>query len=141
MSVMASGFCRDTALTDDSIFLAIERGPRVYSKQTSMNVKPLILAAALAISARTAVADTVETFSFSDVTASEFELVPGFACRVELGSASTVAQVIEKQLGRMHPTPSPTWQSSSVVFFLSNFPKAGTCEATLRVSGKAPEFS
>jgi len=55
--------------------------------------------------------DAVETFSFPDVTASEFELVPAFACRVELGSAPTVAQVIEKQMGRMHPTPSPTWQS------------------------------
>lgn len=56
-------------------------------------------------------ANAVETFSFPDVTASEFELVPSFACRVELSSAPTVAQVIEKQLGRMHPSPSPTWQS------------------------------
>jgi hypothetical protein len=55
--------------------------------------------------------NAVETFSFKDVTATEFELVPGFACRVELSSAPTVAQVIEKQMGRMHPTPSPTWQS------------------------------
>jgi hypothetical protein len=55
--------------------------------------------------------DAVETFSFRDVTAREFELVPGFACRVELASAPTVAQFIEKQMGRMHPTPSPTWQS------------------------------
>ena len=55
--------------------------------------------------------NAVETFSFPDVNASEFELVPGFACRVELSSAPTVAQVIEKQMGRMHPTPSPTWQS------------------------------
>ena len=55
--------------------------------------------------------DAVETFSFPDVTAREFELTPGFACRVELSSAPTVAQVIEKQMGRMHPTPSPTWQS------------------------------
>jgi len=52
-----------------------------------------------------------ETFSFPDVSATEFELVPGFACRVELSSAPTVAQVIEKQMGRLHPTPSPTWQS------------------------------
>jgi hypothetical protein len=55
--------------------------------------------------------NAVETFSFPDVTASEFELVPGFGCNVELSSAPTVAQVIEKQMGRMHPTPSPTWQS------------------------------
>jgi len=55
--------------------------------------------------------DAVETFSFPDVTAGAFELVPGFGCRVELSSAPTVAQVIEKQMGRMHPTPSPTWHS------------------------------
>jgi hypothetical protein len=55
--------------------------------------------------------DAVETFSFPDVTAREFELVPAFACRVELGSAPVVAQVIEKQMGRMHPTPSPSWES------------------------------
>ena len=55
--------------------------------------------------------DAVETFSFPDVTAREFELVPAFECRVDLGSAPVVAQVIEKQMGRMHPTPSPTWES------------------------------
>jgi len=55
--------------------------------------------------------DALETFSFPDVTGSEFELVPAFACRVELSSAPRVAQVIEKQMGRMHPTPSPTWES------------------------------
>ena len=55
--------------------------------------------------------DAVETFSFPDVTARAFELAPGFDCRVELSSAPTVAQVVEKQMGRMHPTPSPTWQS------------------------------
>jgi hypothetical protein len=55
--------------------------------------------------------NAVETFSFPDIRASAFELVPAFGCRVEISSAPTVAQVIEKQMGRMHPTPSPTWQS------------------------------
>jgi hypothetical protein len=53
----------------------------------------------------------VETFSFGDVTARRFELVPAIGGRVVLTSEPTVAQVIEKQMGRMHPTPSPTWQS------------------------------
>ncbi len=53
----------------------------------------------------------IETFSFADVTAREFVLEPDPGCRVELTSAPTVAQVIEKQMGRMHPTPSPTWES------------------------------
>jgi len=53
----------------------------------------------------------VETFSFADVTAREFEFEPNPRCRVELTSAPTVAQVVEKQLGRVHPTPSPSWQS------------------------------
>jgi hypothetical protein len=58
-------------------------------------------------------ADGIETFSFQEVTAREFILEP---CplpggQVELRSAPTVAQVIEKQLGRMHPTPSPRWDS------------------------------
>ncbi|MCX6997368.1 MAG: glycosyl hydrolase, partial [Kiritimatiellaeota bacterium] len=57
--------------------------------------------------------DGIETFSFKEVTAQEFELEP---CglpdgAVELTSEPKVAQVIEKQLGRMHPDPSPTWQS------------------------------
>ena len=57
--------------------------------------------------------DGIETFSFKEVTAEEFELEP---CRlpdgaVELTSEPKVAQVIEKQMGRMHPDPSPTWQS------------------------------
>jgi hypothetical protein len=57
--------------------------------------------------------DGIETFSFKEVTAQEFELEP---CglpdgAVELTSAPKVAQVIEKQLGRMHPDPSPTWLS------------------------------
>jgi len=53
----------------------------------------------------------IETFSFNEVTASEFELVPAAACKVVLTSEPTVAQVIEKQMGRVHPTPSPTWES------------------------------
>ncbi len=53
----------------------------------------------------------IETFSFEEVTAREFELVPNPGCEVVLTSEPKVAQVIEKQLGRMHPTPSPTWDS------------------------------
>jgi hypothetical protein len=53
----------------------------------------------------------VETFSFTDITAQEFELEPNPGCRVELTSEPRVAQVIEKQMGRMHPTPSPAWES------------------------------
>ncbi len=56
-------------------------------------------------------ANGVETFSFKDVTAQQFEMAPAPGCRVELTSAPTVAQFIEKQMGRMHPTPSPTWDS------------------------------
>ena len=57
--------------------------------------------------------DGIETFSFKDALAQEFELEP---CglpdgAVELTSEPKVAQVIEKQMGRMHPDPSPTWQS------------------------------
>lgn len=55
--------------------------------------------------------NAIETFSFKEVTASEFELVSDAKCKVELTSAPKVAQVIEKQMGRMHPTPSPTWES------------------------------
>jgi hypothetical protein len=56
-------------------------------------------------------ANGIETFSFKDVTASEFVLVAKGSAKVVLTSAPTVAQVIEKQMGRMHPTPSPTWNS------------------------------
>lgn len=57
--------------------------------------------------------DGPRVFSFKEVTAQEFELKP---CNlppdaVELTSEPRVAQVIEKQMGRMHPTPSPTWES------------------------------
>jgi hypothetical protein len=57
--------------------------------------------------------DGVETFSFKEVTAQEFVLEP---CALEGGkvtltSEPKVAQVIEKQMGRMHPTPSPQWES------------------------------
>lgn len=57
--------------------------------------------------------DGPRVFSFREVTAQEFELKP---CSlppdsVELTSEPRVAQVIEKQMGRMHPTPSPTWES------------------------------
>lgn len=55
--------------------------------------------------------DGIETFSFKEVTAKEFELVPDPDCRVVLTSEPMVAQVIEKQMGRMHPTPSPVWES------------------------------
>ncbi len=55
--------------------------------------------------------DAIETFSFKEVTASAFELVSNAKCKVVLTSEPKVAQVIEKQMGRMHPTPSPTWQS------------------------------
>jgi len=53
----------------------------------------------------------IETFSFKEVAARTFELVPNPDCRVVLTSAPKVAQVIEKQMGRVHPTPSPTWES------------------------------
>lgn len=56
-------------------------------------------------------AGAIETFSFKDITAREFELVPNPGCRVVLTSEPVVAQVIEKQMGRVHPTPSPTWES------------------------------
>jgi hypothetical protein len=57
--------------------------------------------------------DGPRVFSFKEVTAQEFELDP---CRfapdaVELTSEPRINQVIEKQMGRMHPTPSPTWES------------------------------
>jgi len=52
-------------------------------------------------------------FSFTEVLAQEFVLEP---CNlppdaVVLTSEPRVAQVVEKQMGRMHPTPSPTWDS------------------------------
>ncbi len=57
--------------------------------------------------------DSIRTYSFKDVTAREFVLEP---CnldgqRVTLTSEPQVAQVIEKQMGRLHPTPSPSWDS------------------------------
>lgn len=55
--------------------------------------------------------DGIETFSFNDITAQRFELVPGATGKVVLTSEPRVAQVIEKQMGRMHPTPRPTWES------------------------------
>ena len=55
--------------------------------------------------------DGIETFSFDEVTSDEFELETNASCKVVLTSAPKVAQVIEKQMGRMHPTPSPTWES------------------------------
>jgi hypothetical protein len=56
-------------------------------------------------------ATEAEVFGFPDVTAREFELVGGFEGGVALGSEPKVAQYVEKQMGRMHPTPSPTWES------------------------------
>ncbi len=57
--------------------------------------------------------DGIETFSFQEVTARQFVLEP---CnldgeKVMLTSEPMVAQVIEKQMGRMHPTPIPSWES------------------------------
>ncbi len=52
-----------------------------------------------------------EVFTFPDVTAREFELVGTFDGGVSLGSEPKVAQFVEKQMGRMHPNPSPTWES------------------------------
>ena len=55
--------------------------------------------------------NAIETFSFKEVAARTFELAPAPNCRVVLTSAPIVAQVIEKQMGRVHPTPSPSWES------------------------------
>jgi hypothetical protein len=55
--------------------------------------------------------NAIETFSFKEVTAQEFQLVSNAKCKVVLTSEPKVAQVIEKQMGRMHPNLSPTWQS------------------------------
>lgn len=57
--------------------------------------------------------DGERIYSFKEVTAQEFVLEP---CNlspdaVMLTSEPMVAQVVEKQMGRMHPTPSPTWDS------------------------------
>jgi len=57
--------------------------------------------------------DGPRVFSFKEAMAQEFVLEP---CNlpsdaVTLTSEPMVAQVIEKQMGRMHPTPSPTWDS------------------------------
>jgi len=57
--------------------------------------------------------DGIETFSFKDTTAQEFvlESCELDGARVTLTSEPMVAQVIEKQMGRMHPDPSPRWDS------------------------------
>jgi hypothetical protein len=57
--------------------------------------------------------DGDRTYSFKEVTAQEFLLEP---CNlppdaVTLTSEPKVAQAVEKQMGRLHPTPSPTWES------------------------------
>jgi len=57
--------------------------------------------------------DGDRTYSFKEVTAQEFVLEP---CNlppaaVTLTSEPRVAQAVEKQMGRMHPDPSPTWES------------------------------
>lgn len=56
-------------------------------------------------------ATAAETFSFPDISAKDFELSGEFQGTVELSSEPKVAQFAEKQMGRMHPTPSPTWES------------------------------
>lgn len=67
--------------------------------------------------------DEAQTLSFPDVTAARFELdfEPPAArqkknkanapVHLVLSSEPKVAQVLNKQMGRMHPTPSPTWDS------------------------------
>jgi hypothetical protein len=52
-------------------------------------------------------------YSFKEVTAQEFLLEPCSLppAAVTLTSEPMVAQAVEKQLGRMHPTPSPSWDS------------------------------
>ena len=55
-----------------------------------------------------------ETYSFKGVRAKTFVLQIISASgieSVELSSQPKVAQVIEKQMGRMHPTPTPSWDS------------------------------
>lgn len=66
-------------------------------------------------------ANGIQTFSFGDTKAETFEWVlekpekePKKAAapvKAFLTSEPTVAQVVEKQMGRMHPTPAPTWES------------------------------
>jgi len=72
-------------------------------------------------------ANGAQTVSFADVVAQRFELdvekgkagkkprkKKGKAApssRVVLSSEPKIAQVLNKQMGRMHPTPSPTWNS------------------------------
>lgn len=54
------------------------------------------------------------TYSFKETTAKvfEFEGTPtAGVAEMSIGSEPLVAKVVEKQLGRMHPTPSPTWDS------------------------------
>jgi len=54
------------------------------------------------------------TYSFKETTAKafEFEGTPTVGvAELNLGSEPVVAKVVEKQLGRMHPTPSPAWDS------------------------------
>jgi len=52
-------------------------------------------------------------YSFKEVMAQEFVLEPCTLASnaVTLTSEPRVAQAVEKQMGRMHPTPSPTWDS------------------------------
>ncbi len=57
--------------------------------------------------------DGDRSYSFKEATALEFVLEP---CQLplnaaELTSEPRVAQAVEKQMGRLHPTPSPTWES------------------------------
>jgi len=54
-----------------------------------------------------------ETFSFRSVKSKKYELVANTLGTgdVFLNSQPMVAQVIEKQLGRMHPTPTPKWDT------------------------------
>jgi hypothetical protein len=54
------------------------------------------------------------TYSFKEITAKvfEFEGTPtAGVAELSIGSEPVVAKVVEKQLGRMHATPSPTWDS------------------------------
>ena len=73
--------------------------------------------------------DQAQTVSFPDVTAQRFELdfeppvapkqrkkkkkqaVAPLPVHVLLSSEPKIAQVLNKQMGRMHPTPTPTWDS------------------------------
>jgi len=57
--------------------------------------------------------DGPRVFSFKEVSVQEFELTPCTLTEdvVELTSEPMVAQVIEKQMGRMFPSPSPAWES------------------------------